>query len=109
MNEDRKPKLKTITQEMRERAAQITKIITEASKDVSAFIVDNDHYGCLEVHVTCPHKGKSERITYVVWEDHVAGRAWTTKRQKALGLPHEYIDSYPFSEDLRWLLGEDTE
>lgn len=104
--------MKTITQEMRERAAQIQKIIEDAG-----VLVEREGYAVklkvyedtedreIEVSAIRFEKDKCRQLKYVVDEDSVI-RLFVSRSR----LSRDEYDPTPeaISEDLRWLLGEDV-
>jgi hypothetical protein len=103
--------MKTITQDMRDRAAQITKIIEDAGvlKDYAVHLaVFKDKEGReIEIIVTRAKGGKLRRVSYSVYEKSTYAKLVSATIYRKF--PCTRIDAEALSEDLRWLLGEDTE
>lgn len=107
--------MKTITKEMRDRAAQIQKIIEElwptvsGNKDALVFPVYEDYEArAIDVRIIWRNREKNtlRGITYYVDRDAHVSR-WTSSWGAVIS--HGETDPTPeaISEDLRWLLGED--
>lgn len=104
--------MKTITQEMRERAAQIQKIIEDAGvlverEDyaVRLAVFEDEEDSEIEIVATRFEKDKFRRVCYVVSEKWVS----RVTLSRAHAITTNKYDPTPeaISEDLRWLLGED--